>query len=218
MTFPIANNVYPVANAITSTKTFITYFATRAPTSVDVNFQPTQRWFDTVNNEEWILVDFTTSNGVTTANWQPITSSSDILTLTGNDGIHVPPTNGNINVLGAGTVDVTGNISTSTLTITVTAPNLAVTFVSTSPYVALSTDEWLAVNVSSIPITIELPNAPSTGYVYYIKDYTGNAAVHHITVTTVGGTVTFDGSTSYTMNSNYQEASFLFDGTNWEIF
>lgn len=218
MTFPIANQVYPVANAVTGTKVFITYFSNRSPTVNDVNFQPTQRWFDTVNNEEWILVDFNAVNGVVTANWQPITSSSDIITLTGNSGGPVPPTAGNINILGTGTVNIVGNPATSTLTVSATVPNLAVTFVSTSPYVALTTDEWLAVDVTTIPITIQLPNTAPTGYVYYVKDYKGNAAVNNITVTTVGGVILIDGSTSYNINSNYQEASFLFDGTNWEVF
>lgn len=40
-------------------------------------------------------------------------------TLTGNSGGPVPPTGGNINVLGAGGVTVAGNPGTSTLTITV---------------------------------------------------------------------------------------------------
>lgn len=45
--------------------------------------------------------------------------STTVTTLTGNVGGAVPPTAGNINVIGAGGVLVTGNPGTSTLTITV---------------------------------------------------------------------------------------------------
>ena len=218
MTTPVGNQVYTIANAYTQTGPFITYFATVNPTSADVNFVPTQRWFNTAANAEWILVNFSIVNGIKSANWQPVNSTSNTNTLTGNVGGPVPPTAGNINVIGAGTVLVTGNPGTSTLTITVTTPNLNVTFVSTTPYVALTTDQWLAVDSTTLAITIELPNTAPTGYVYNVKDYLGNAAVNNITVTTVGGVVLLDGSTTFVMNSNYQEASFLFDGTNWEVF
>lgn len=218
MTFPVTpNNLYTIANGAVSNRVFITVFSTRNPNSNDINYNVSQRWFNTALDEEWILVSFKTQNSVTTANWQPIASSST-LTLTGNTGGPVPPTGDNINVIGAGTVNVAGNPATSTLTITATTPNLNVTFVSTSPYVALTTDQWIAVITSTIPITIELPNTQATGYVYYVKDKTGNAATNNITVTTVGGAVLIDGSTSYILNSNYEETSFLFDGSTWEVF
>lgn len=44
-----------------------------------------------------------------------------VLTLTGNDAVAVGPTLGNINVVGAGVVDVTGDAATSTLTISLTS-------------------------------------------------------------------------------------------------
>jgi len=43
---------------------------------------------------------------------------SSVTTLTGNSGGAVPPTGGNINVIGAGGITVTGDPGTSTLTIT----------------------------------------------------------------------------------------------------
>lgn len=174
MTTPVANMVYPVANAVASTATFIVYFSNRNPTVNDINFRPTQLWFNTSADFMWILVNFSKDDEILTANWQPIVSFS--------------------------------------------TPTRSVKFISTSPYVVLATDDWLAVNVSSIPITIELPNTSTVGKFYDIKDYQGNAATNNIIVTTVGGTVTIDGSTSFIMNSNYQEAGFLFDGTGWEVF
>lgn len=45
--------------------------------------------------------------------------AAPVETLTGNSGGAVPPTGGNINIVGTGVVDVTGNPGTSTLTISV---------------------------------------------------------------------------------------------------
>jgi hypothetical protein len=139
-------------------------------------------------------------------------------TLTGNTGGAVGPTANNINVVGSGGVLVTGNPGTSTLTITAPISTLAFTSVTTSPYVVAATDDFLGVTTSSIAITVELPNAPSTGRVYIIKDRTGTAATNNITVTTVGGTLTIDGGTTYVMNTAYEAINVLFDGTNYEVF
>lgn len=95
---------------------------------------------------------------------------------------------------------------------------LTYTAVNSSPYVVLSTDQFLGVDCSGGPITIQLPNAPSAGRVFYIKDSTGNANTNNITVTTVGGAVTIDGSTSYAMNTQYAAINVLFDGSTYQIF
>lgn len=118
----------------------------------------------------------------------------------------------------AGTgVTVTPGVNTITIAASGTS-TLTYTAVSTTPYVVLATDDFLGVNSSSASITIKLPNAPVTGRVYIIKDSTGSAATHNITVTTVGGTDDIDGATSYVINANYEAISVLFDGTNWEVF
>jgi len=97
---------------------------------------------------------------------------------------------------------------------------LAITSVAhgASPYTVLSTDQFLACQTSGGVITIKLPNAPTTGRVIYIKDSNGAAATSNISVTTVGGTVTIDGQTTYTMATNYQSINVIFDGTNYEVF
>lgn len=89
---------------------------------------------------------------------------------------------------------------------------------SASPYTVLSTDQYLAVNVSGGVVTIKLPNAPTTGRVIHIKDSNGLAATSNISITTVGGSVTIDGQTTYTMATNYQSVSVIFNGTNYEVF
>lgn len=96
--------------------------------------------------------------------------------------------------------------------------SFAYTNVNSSPYVVLTTDEYLGVDCSSIAITIELPNAPTTGQSWTIKDRTGSSFTHNITVTTVGGIVLIDGATTYTMNTNYSSINVIFDGTNYQVY
>jgi hypothetical protein len=123
-----------------------------------------------------------------------------LATLTAGTGVSI--TNG------AGSITIS---TTGTTTINYTA-------VSSSPYVVQATDDFLGVNSSGGAITVELPNAPATGRVYTIKDSTGSAATHNITVTTVGGTVTIDGSTSFVMNTAYEAINVLFDGVSYQIY
>ena len=80
-----------------------------------------------------------------------------------------------------------------------------------------ATDFFLSVNTGTA-ITVQLPNAPATGRIFTVKDATGTAATNNITVTTVGGVVTIDGATSLVFNQNYGSASFIFDGTSYEVF
>lgn len=46
-----------------------------------------------------------------------------------------------------------------------------------------------------------------------IKDSTGGANIYNITVLPFSGTI--DGAASYIMNTPYESATFMFDGTNW---
>ncbi len=87
-----------------------------------------------------------------------------------------------------------------------------------SPYTVLASDEFIACQTSTGVITIKLPNAPTTGRVIRIKDSNGAAATSNISVTTVGGVVTIDGQTTYTMATNYQSINVVFDGSNYEVF
>lgn len=92
------------------------------------------------------------------------------------------------------------------------------TRVTTTPYVVTGTDDFLGVDTTSSPITVELPNNPSTGRVFSVKDTFGNALTNNITVTTVGGVVGIDGGTSYLIVADYESISLIFNGTNYEIF
>ena len=146
-----------------------------------------------------------------------------IETLTGNVGGAVGPTGNNINVVGSGSITVTGNPGTSTLTITYTGAtpsNIAYVSVNhgASPYTALATDYYISADVTGGVITIRLPNAPIVGRVFIVKDQVGLASTSIITVTTVGGVVDLDGATTYLMNTAYEVAQFVFNGTFYEIF
>lgn len=95
---------------------------------------------------------------------------------------------------------------------------LTYTNVNTTPYVVLPADQYLGVDCSGGVITIQLPNAPSTGRVFVIKDRTGSAATNNITVTTVGGVVTIDGATTRLMILNYGSLNLIFDGTTYQVY
>jgi len=89
---------------------------------------------------------------------------------------------------------------------------------SQSPYSALATDYYISVNCVGGAVTVRLPNAPTTGRVFVIKDQLGASASNNITVTTVGGAVNIDGATTFVMNTAYQAASFIFNSTGYEVF
>jgi len=128
---------------------------------------------------------------------------------------------------GAGSVTITGGTTgftfvggANTLTLTGSPSVMTVTALtdSDSPYTVLSTDHYMTCDVSGGVLTIALPNAPATGRVYIVKDAGGDAADFNITVTTAGGVVEIDGATTFVMNTAYQAANFLFNGSSWEVF
>lgn len=82
-----------------------------------------------------------------------------------------------------------------------------------SPYTVLTTDYYISVDSSGGAVTLNFPNAPTFKQVWIVKDRTGNAATNNITLTTPGGTVTFDGSTTFVMNSNLQATQLIANST-----
>ena len=82
-----------------------------------------------------------------------------------------------------------------------------------SPYTVQATDAFLGCDTSTGTITILLPDAPTTGETYFIKDISGLAITNNITVTTVGGTDTIDALTSQTMNSAFECLDVLYNGS-----
>jgi hypothetical protein len=87
-----------------------------------------------------------------------------------------------------------------------------------TPYTALSTDYYISCDVTAGVISVLLPNAPTAGRTFVIKDKVGLAATSNITITTVGGAVTIDGATSFVINTAYEAANLIFNGTSYEIW
>ena len=92
------------------------------------------------------------------------------------------------------------------------------TNVNSSPYIVLSTDDYLSVDCSGGAITIQLPNAATLSRTLDIKDRKGSAATHNITVTTVGGAVDIDGATTFVMNTAYESISIIGNASTYEVF
>lgn len=115
---------------------------------------------------------------------------------------------------------VTINTSTGQLGTTPVAFNFTYTNVTfaMSPYTVLATDEYISVDSSGGPVTLNFPNAATQGEAWIVKDRTASAAANNITLTTPGGVKTIDGGTTFVMNTNYQAVNIVGNGTNYEIY
>ena len=142
------------------------------------------------------------------------------MVLTGNSGGPVSPSSpsGNINIIGGIGITSVGDPSTNTITLNATDAFIAYKNVATSPYIVLSTDYYLSVDCSSGAITLKFPNAATLSQSFIVKDRTGSAATNNITITTVGGTIDFDGSTSYILNTAFQSVNLVGNSTSYEIY
>lgn len=123
-----------------------------------------------------------------------------------------------INIIGSAGILISGNPGTNTLTVTGSSIALNYTNVHTSPYVVLTTDEYLSVDCSSIPIILKFPNAATISQSWIIKDRTGNAQTNNITLTTVGGAVNIDGATTFVMNTQYEALNIIGNNTSYELY
>jgi hypothetical protein len=120
----------------------------------------------------------------------------------------------------------TGQVLTATTgsppswtTLPTNSPNYTNVNAAASPYTVLSTDDYLSVDTSSGPVTLLFPNAPTARQTWTVKDRTGNAATNNITLTTPGGSVTFDGQTSYKINTSFEALDLIANSTpKYEIY
>lgn len=111
---------------------------------------------------------------------------------------------------------VAGNTTISANTVGVAYTNVTHAM---SPYTVLSTDEYLSVDCSGGTVTLNFPNTPTALRTWIVKDRTGSASSHNITLTTPGASDTFDGGTTYVMNSNYAAVQLLANSSNnYEIY
>lgn len=144
--------------------------------------------------------------------------TTDVQTLTGNSGGAVPPTAGNINTLGTGSITIVGNPGTSTLTTqltgltnhsllvgagTATITNLGVATNGQLPIGSTGADPVLAtltagtnitVTNAAGSITIAASQTPLinnyTAIAFADSPYTVTATDYYISVDTVGGAIT----------------------------
>lgn len=114
---PLANNLYSQNTGTTTSSPFIEIFQSRDPTPKDVNYPIQKRWFNYIDDIEWLLTSFTSVNGLLQAVWIPFPSGGTAVgeTITGNTGGPLIPTLGNWNIVTANTtVKFAGSGSTLT--------------------------------------------------------------------------------------------------------
>jgi len=132
-------------------------------------------------------------------------TGSNPVTATLTAGTNISITNG------AGSITIDAN-STSQIA-NYTAVNNAAT-----PYTVLSADYYIGCDVTGGVISVLLPDSPSTGRVFVVKDVVGDSSTSNISVTSVSGVVTIDGATTYTMNLDYQSIQLIWNGATYEVF
>jgi hypothetical protein len=85
----------------------------------------------------------------------------------------------------------------------------------TPGYTASISDYVIAVSCSAGGDGVALPASPDFGTSFIVKDIYGNAAANNIIIN-IAGTGKIDGSLTYTINSNFGFANFIyFGGNNW---
>lgn len=107
--------------------------------------------------------------------------------------------------------------------ITLDVSNLTLNYINVthamSPYTVQATDFYISVDCSGGVVTLKFPDVPTFKRTWIIKDRTGNAAVSNISLTTISGARTFDGLTTYVMNSNFQAINMLANNSsNYEVY
>lgn len=124
-------------------------------------------------------------------------------TITGGTGISITP--------GANTITISATSFSNIVNYTAIDDT-------DSPYAVTASDYYISADSTAGTVTVQLPNAPSTGRVFAIKDQAGTSATNNITVTTVGGAVNIDGSTSFVMNTAYESIQVIFNGSAYEVY
>lgn len=163
----------------------------------------------------------TTGNitGTISAEFASSAGGGSVNGLMADDGNIVTDTGGIIQVLGGSGIVTSGTSGPNTLTISATGTSsYTYTNVNTSPYVVLTTDEYLSVDSSGGARILRFPNTPVLGKSFVVKDRTGTAATNNITITTVSGVTLIDGAATFVMNTAYESVNIIGNGTTYEIF
>lgn len=137
-----------------------------------------------------------------------------------DSGTVVPAANV-VNVNGAAGVQVVANPNGSNnmvISITEIAPNYTSVNNAMSPYTVTATDYFISIDSTAGPVTINLPDAPTTNRQFIIKDRVGQALANNITVKSLSGVTTIDGQPSYIFGDNYESLECLYHTANYEGF
>lgn len=108
---------------------------------------------------------------------------------------------------GGSGIDITGPVISNFLNITSPV---------NYPYQVLITDNVVLVDTTSSR-NIKLPDSPSVGQIFIIKDNVGSASGNVITITTTSEIINIDASVNFIMNSNWQSISIIFTGTKYNV-
>jgi hypothetical protein len=93
--------------------------------------------------------------------------------------------------------------------------NYNLNVVTTTPYSVKDTDEVVCVNVPTTSSVVLPTIVAGKNTAFYIKDYSGNATVNPIIITTTGG-ATINGVSFAILNVNYSHIQVIWDGSNWQ--
>ena len=164
------------------------------------------------SNSEMVTID------TTTGQLGSDTIPTGFATTFNADSGSATPSAGAITI--AGGLNITTSAATSIVTIAASQAQYLTNYgvANASPYVATSTDFYITVDTSTIPITIQLPDAPTIYRRFVIKDSAGNAAAQNVTVTTVSGVKLIDAATTFVLNTDWQAAEFVYDNFGYQIF
>lgn len=91
-----------------------------------------------------------------------------------------------------------------------------ITLVTGSTYTA-TTDENILCLVSGTTLDVYLPENPSTGAEFVVKDSFGDAALNNIFIRTLNDTLNIDGHSYDKLIQNYESVTYVFNGIEYII-